>query len=79
MIRDTAREFAGAELAPHAGRWDREGWLPEEVLAKLGELGFLGMIVPEEHGGSFTDYTAYAGRTPRFFPHPRQRPKPESP
>ncbi len=60
MIRDTAREFAQAELAPHAGRWDREGWLPDEVLAKLGELGFLGMVVPEQWGGSFTDYTAYA-------------------
>ena len=60
MIRDTARDFARAELAPHAGRWDREGWLPEEVLAKLGELGFLGMVVPEEWGGSFTDYVAYA-------------------
>jgi alkylation response protein AidB-like acyl-CoA dehydrogenase len=60
MIRDTARDFAQAELAPNAGRWDREGWLPEEVLAKLGELGFLGMVVPEQWGGSFTDYTAYA-------------------
>jgi alkylation response protein AidB-like acyl-CoA dehydrogenase len=60
MIRDTARDFARDELAPHAGQWDREGWLPETVLAKLGELGFLGMVVPEEWGGSFTDYTAYA-------------------
>jgi alkylation response protein AidB-like acyl-CoA dehydrogenase len=60
MIRDTARDFARDELAPNAGRWDREGWLPESVLAKLGELGFLGMVVPEEWGGSFTDYTAYA-------------------
>ncbi|QJR10853.1 Acyl-CoA dehydrogenase [Usitatibacter rugosus] len=60
MIRDTARDFAQSELAPHAGRWDHEGWLPEAVLAKLGELGFLGMVVPEQWGGSFTDYVAYA-------------------
>lgn len=60
MIRDTARDFAQSELAPNAGKWDHEGWLPEAVLAKLGELGFLGMVVPEQWGGSFTDYIAYA-------------------
>ena len=60
MIRDVAREFAQAELAPHAGQWDEEGWIPDEVVAKLGELGLLGMVVPEEWGGSFSDYVAYA-------------------
>jgi alkylation response protein AidB-like acyl-CoA dehydrogenase len=60
MIRDMAREFAQAELAPHAGQWDEEGWIPDEVVAKLGELGLLGMVVPEEFGGSFSDYIAYA-------------------
>jgi len=60
MIRDTARDFAAAELAPHAAKWEEEGWIPDEVVAKLGELGFLGMVVPEEWGGSFTDYVAYA-------------------
>jgi alkylation response protein AidB-like acyl-CoA dehydrogenase len=60
MIRDSAREFAQSELAPHAGQWDKDGWIPDEVVTKLGELGMLGMIVPEELGGSFTDYTAYA-------------------
>jgi alkylation response protein AidB-like acyl-CoA dehydrogenase len=60
MIRDTARDFARAELAPHAAKWEEEGWIPDEVVAKLGELGFLGMVVPEEWGGSFTDYVAYA-------------------
>ena len=60
MIRDMAREFARNELAPHAGRWDQEGWLPEATVAKLGELGLLGMVVPEEWGGTFSDYTAYA-------------------
>lgn len=60
MIRDMAREFALAELAPHAGRWEGEGWIPDAVVAKMGELGLLGMVVPEEWGGTFTDYTAYA-------------------
>ena len=60
MIRDMAREFAQAELAPNASRWEEEGWLPEAMVAKMGELGLLGMVVPEEWGGSFSDYIAYA-------------------
>jgi alkylation response protein AidB-like acyl-CoA dehydrogenase len=60
MIRDMAREFASAELAPHAGEWEKQGWIPEAVVAKMGELGLLGMAVPEEWGGSFSDYIAYA-------------------
>jgi hypothetical protein len=60
MIRDMAREFARAELAPHAGQWEEEGWIPDAVVAKLGDLGLLGMVVPEEWGGSFSDYVAYA-------------------
>src|SRR5471030_3130693 len=60
MIRDMARDFERAELAPHAGQWEEEGWIPDAVVAKLGELGLLGMVVPEEWGGSFSDYVAYA-------------------
>ena len=60
MVRDTAREFAQAELAPHAGQWEEEGWIPDAVVAKMGELGLLGMVVPEELGGSYSDYVAYA-------------------
>jgi alkylation response protein AidB-like acyl-CoA dehydrogenase len=60
MVRDMAREFSRAELAPHAGQWEEEGWIPDAVVAKLGELGLLGMVVPEEHGGSYSDYVAYA-------------------
>ena len=60
MVRDMAREFSQAELAPHAGQWEEEGWIPDAVVAKLGELGLLGMVVPEEHGGSYSDYVAYA-------------------
>ena len=60
MIRDAARDFAVERLAPHAGEWDREARLPDEVVRQMGELGFLGMIVPPEWGGSYTDYVAYA-------------------
>jgi alkylation response protein AidB-like acyl-CoA dehydrogenase len=60
MIRDTAREFARAELAPHAARFDRDGWIDDATVVRLGDVGLLGMIVPEEWGGSYTDYVAYA-------------------
>lgn len=60
MIRDAARDFAVECLAPYAAKWDRDGVLPDNVLRQLGELGLLGMIVPAEWGGSYTDYVAYA-------------------
>jgi alkylation response protein AidB-like acyl-CoA dehydrogenase len=60
MIRDSAREFARAELAPNAAAFEKAGWIPEDIVTKLGELGLLGMMVPEEWGGSYTDYIAYA-------------------
>jgi alkylation response protein AidB-like acyl-CoA dehydrogenase len=60
MIRDAAREFAREELKPHAAQFDKDGWISDSTIEKLGELGLLGMVVPEEWGGSYTDYTAYA-------------------
>jgi alkylation response protein AidB-like acyl-CoA dehydrogenase len=60
MIRDSAREFAQQELKPHASKWEKDGWIADSAIAKLGELGLLGMMVPEEWGGSYTDYVAYA-------------------
>jgi alkylation response protein AidB-like acyl-CoA dehydrogenase len=60
MIRDAARDFATHVLAPHAGDWDRDARLPDAVVRQLGELGLLGMIVPSEWGGTFSDYVAYA-------------------
>ncbi|MBR8315984.1 acyl-CoA dehydrogenase family protein [Burkholderia dolosa] len=60
MIRDAARAFATDVLAPNAAQWDRDAHLPDAVVAQLGELGLLGMIVPQELGGSYTDYVAYA-------------------
>lgn len=60
MIRDMAREFAKNELAPHAAQWEKDKWIPDAVVAQMGDLGLLGMVVPDEWGGSFSDYTAYA-------------------
>lgn len=47
----TARDFANAEFAPHAGHWDAEGIFPREAIAKAGELGFCGLYAPESAGG----------------------------
>lgn len=48
---DTARQFALAELAPHAAHWDAEAIFPREAIAKAGELGFCGLYAPENAGG----------------------------
>jgi alkylation response protein AidB-like acyl-CoA dehydrogenase len=60
MIRDSARDFALQELKPHASQWEKDGWIADSAVVKLGELGLLGMMVPDEWGGSYTDYIAYA-------------------
>ncbi len=60
MIRDMAREFARHEIAPNAHAWEQAGWIDDGLVEKLGELGLLGMIVPEQWGGTYIDYVAYA-------------------
>lgn len=60
MIRDLARDFARAEVAPNAQAWAKAGWIDDQSVAQMGELGLLGMIVPERWGGSYVDYVAYA-------------------
>jgi alkylation response protein AidB-like acyl-CoA dehydrogenase len=60
MIRDSAREFARQELKPHAAQWDQDGWIADAAIEKMGQLGLLGMVVPEQWGGSYTDYIAYS-------------------
>ncbi|WP_328185461.1 acyl-CoA dehydrogenase [Marinobacter sp. OP 3.4] len=60
MIRDMARQFAQSELAPRAAEWDKSGYIDDAVIRQMGELGLLGMVVPEEWGGSFVDFVAYA-------------------
>ncbi len=60
MIRDMARDFARAEIAPKAQAWEKAAWIDDDTVSQLGELGLLGMIVPEQWGGSYVDYVAYA-------------------
>ncbi len=59
LIRKTAREFAEQEIVPHAAQWDRESRFPAEVVEKLGELGFMGVSVPQEWGGAGLDTVSY--------------------
>jgi alkylation response protein AidB-like acyl-CoA dehydrogenase len=59
MIRDMAAQFAREQLKPHAESWSREHRFPKEAIAQMGELGFMGMVVPEEWGGAATDYLSY--------------------
>ncbi|HSJ07066.1 MAG TPA: acyl-CoA dehydrogenase family protein, partial [Longimicrobiales bacterium] len=59
-IRALARDFAASALRPDVERWDAAGALDDAVVPRLAELGFLGMLVPEAHGGMGFDATAYA-------------------
>jgi alkylation response protein AidB-like acyl-CoA dehydrogenase len=58
-VRDAVREFADAEIAPHVATWEKEERFPREILARLGELGIMGMMVPEEFGGAGADALSY--------------------
>jgi alkylation response protein AidB-like acyl-CoA dehydrogenase len=58
-IRDLARRFADEVVAPRAGEWDRERRFPRDVVDQLGELGLMGVCVPEELGGAGADFLAY--------------------
>jgi alkylation response protein AidB-like acyl-CoA dehydrogenase len=59
QIRDLARQFAEGELRPHVEEWDRDGELDRAVLGQLGELGFFGMLTPEDQGGMGFDTAMY--------------------
>ena len=58
-IRDMVRDLARNEIAPKAPQWDREQRFPRELFATLGELGLLGVLVPEEYGGAGLGYVEY--------------------
>jgi len=59
-IAGVARQFAQERLLPFAADWDRDHRFPAEALAEMGQLGFLGMLVPEQWGGCDTGYLTYA-------------------
>jgi short-chain 2-methylacyl-CoA dehydrogenase len=56
-LRNLVREFARAEIAPHAETWDRDHVFPVDVVRRMGELGLFGLPFPEEYGGSGADLT----------------------
>jgi len=60
QIRDVARQFAAAELGDKIAPYDERHEFPHEIVAKLGPLGFLGVVVSEEYGGAGLDYVSYA-------------------
>jgi alkylation response protein AidB-like acyl-CoA dehydrogenase len=60
LLRKSVREFAKAEVAPHAQAWDKEERFPREIVPKLAAMGLLGIRIPEEYGGSAMDTTSYA-------------------
>jgi alkylation response protein AidB-like acyl-CoA dehydrogenase len=60
MIQEAARDFAQREIAPIAAQFDESGEFPADTLRKAGELGFMGVEVPEEYGGSALDAVGFA-------------------
>ncbi|GIH64525.1 acyl-CoA dehydrogenase family protein [Microbispora siamensis] len=59
-VRQLAAEFVAREIAPHAADWDRAESVDRSIVSRLGDLGFLGLTIPEEYGGSAGDHLAYA-------------------
>ena len=60
MIQDSARKFARERILPFARQWERDGCFPRELLIEMGELGYLGVPVPEQYGGAGLDYISEA-------------------
>src|SRR5277367_2679912 len=59
-LQDTCRQFAEKELTPNARRWDEHHTFPKDAVAKLAELGLMGVAIPEAHGGAGMDAMSYA-------------------
>src|SRR5215207_10076246 len=60
QVRDLVREFARREVAPYIQEWDAKVEFHREILDKMGELGLLGLPIPEEYGGLGLDYVSLA-------------------
>ncbi|MEU8699332.1 acyl-CoA dehydrogenase family protein [Streptomyces sp. NPDC048680] len=58
-VRQLAKDFVARDIAPHVVEWDRAESVDKSIVKKLGSLGFLGLTVPEEYGGSGGDHLAY--------------------
>lgn len=59
LIEETAASFAKQNILPHVMEWDESQYFPVDVFKKMGELGFMGVLVPEEYGGSGLGYHEY--------------------
>jgi alkylation response protein AidB-like acyl-CoA dehydrogenase len=59
-VQGLVRDFARAEIAPHSADWNERHHVPVEILARMAEMGLLGVIIPEEYGGAGLDYTSLA-------------------
>ena len=59
LIQDTARKFAANRLAPNAEEWDRNAYFPRDAIRDMGDLGLMGILVPEEFGGANADFISY--------------------
>src|SRR3954449_579797 len=57
-FRRVVRDFAEAEIAPHAAQWDRDHHFPVDVVRQMGDLGLFGLTAPEEYGGAGGDFTS---------------------
>ena len=57
--RKMVRDFARSEIAPHVREWDEKAYFPADILARLGELGLMGILIPEEFGGAGLTYRHY--------------------
>ena len=60
LLRETARDFAAREVTPKAAELDKTGRWPVEIVAKMAELGLLGVAIPQEWGGAGMDVLSYA-------------------
>lgn len=60
MVRDMARAFAADRITPNAADWEKAGEIPADILREMGELGLMGMTMPEQWGGAEADYVSYA-------------------
>src|ERR1700710_2046451 len=59
QLQSAVRSFAEGEIAPHVSEWDEKSEFPHEVVKKLGEMGLLGVLVPEALGGAGMGYVEY--------------------
>ncbi|MCE7988705.1 MAG: acyl-CoA dehydrogenase [Caldilinea sp. CFX5] len=60
MIKDSVRKFAAEQILPHSRQWEHDAKFPRDLLYKMGELGYLGVPIPEEYGGAGMDYISEA-------------------